>query len=157
MTKTITRLTMVSIFSLGIIACAEDPNDTLSVGDGITSVTAADGSTLVIGGVKEWEVAINQTTVPTGDTTFLISNNGTIPHEFLVVKTNFDDGKIPIDPATNRFSEEGDGLEVVDEISEWDAGTTESLTVKLEAGEYQLLCNIEAHYANGMHVPFTVQ
>ena len=157
MIKTFIRLTMVSVFTLGIISCAEDPNDTLSVGDGVTPVTAADCTTLIIGSVKEWEVAVNQTTVPTGNTTFLISNRGTIPHEFLVVKTNFADGKIPIDPATNRFSEEGDGLEVVDEISEWKNGTTESLTLSLEAGKYQLLCNIEAHYANGMHIAFTVR
>jgi uncharacterized cupredoxin-like copper-binding protein len=157
MAKTLIRLVMLSILALGATSCAEDPDDTLSAGNGTTIITAADGSTLVIGSVNEWDVVVNQTTVSAGNTTFLISNKGTIPHEFLVVKTNFEDGKIPIDPATNRFSEEGEGLEVVDEISEWKSGTTESLTLSLEAGKYQLLCNIEAHYANGMHVAFTVQ
>ncbi len=157
MAKTLTRLVMLSILALGATSCAEDPDDTLSAGNGTTIITAADGSTLIIGSVNEWDVVVNQTTVSAGNTTFLISNKGTIPHEFLVVKTNFEDGKIPIDPATNRFSEEGEGLEVVDEISEWKSGTTESLTLSLEAGKYQLLCNIEAHYANGMHVAFTVQ
>ena len=157
MTKTLVRLAMISTLSLSVAACAEDPNDTLNAGDGVTTVTAADGSTLVIGSVQEWKVNVNQPIVPSGKTTFLISNKGTIPHEFLVVKTNFEDGKIPIDAKTNRFSEEGEGLEVVDEISEWENGTTESLTLSLEAGQYQLLCNIEAHYGNGMHVPFTVR
>lgn len=157
MANKFTHLLIISTLSFGFLSCAEDPNDTLSVGDGVTPVTAADGSTLIIGSVKEWEVVVNQPTVPAGNTTFLISNKGVIAHEFLVVKTNFEDGKIPIDPTTNRFSEEGEGLEVIDEISEWDAGATESLTLTLKAGKYQLLCNIEAHYANGMHTPFTVQ
>jgi uncharacterized cupredoxin-like copper-binding protein len=157
MTKTLFRLALISLLAFASTSCAEDPDDTLSAGNGTTIITAADGSTLVIGSVREWEIVVDQLKVPSGSTTFLISNKGTIPHEFLVVKTNFGDGKIPIDPNTNRFSEEGEGLEVVDEISEWKNGTTESLTLSLEAGKYQLLCNIEAHYANGMHIPFTVQ
>jgi len=31
------------------------------------------------------------------------------------------------------------------------------LTLELEAGTYELLCNIEGHYANGMHHMFVVE
>ena len=49
-----------------------------------------------------------------------------------------------------------EGLEVIDEIPEWEPNTAGVLKVKLEPGNYQLLCNIEGHYKNGMHAGFEV-
>jgi uncharacterized cupredoxin-like copper-binding protein len=109
----------------------------------------------VSGSVSEWAVTVNASEAKAGDVSFTIENAGTIPHEFLVVKTDFEEGKIPLG-ANNRFDEEGEGLAVVDEIPEWAPKTTGILTVKLEPGAYQLLCNIEGHYAAGMHTTFTV-
>lgn len=109
----------------------------------------------VSGSVSEWAVTVNASEAKAGDVSFTIENAGTIPHEFLVVKTDYKVGKIPLG-ANNRFDEEGEGLEVIDEIPEWVPKTTGTLTVKLEPGAYQLLCNIEGHYAAGMHTAFTV-
>jgi uncharacterized cupredoxin-like copper-binding protein len=152
--KVLVRVTCAAALLASFAGCAEDPNDTMGA---TSSDTAADGSSLVIASVQEWKVIANRNTVPAGATTFLVSNKGTIKHEFLVTKTDFADGKIPIEPKTNRFSEEGEGIEVVNEIPEWDQKTTESLTLTLLPGNYELLCNIEAHYANGMHTAFTVK
>ena len=112
-------------------------------------------SNAVTGSVKEWEVDVDAAGAAAGDVTFTMTNNGTIQHEFLVVKTDIADGKIPLG-ADNRFSEEGEGLAVIDEIPEWNIKETKTLTVKLDPGNYQLLCNIEGHYANGMHTAFVV-
>jgi uncharacterized cupredoxin-like copper-binding protein len=112
-------------------------------------------SNAVTGSVKEWEVDIDAAGAAAGDVTFTMTNNGSIQHEFLVVKTDIADGKIPLG-ADNRFSEEGEGLAVIDEIPEWNIKETKTLTVKLDPGNYQLLCNIEGHYANGMHTVFVV-
>ena len=112
-------------------------------------------SNAVTGSVKEWEVDIDAAGAAAGDVTFTMTNNGSIQHEFLVVKTDIADGKIPLG-ADNRFSEEGEGLAVIDEIPEWNIKETKTLTVKLDPGNYQLLCNIEGHYANGMHTAFVV-
>ena len=109
----------------------------------------------VTGTVKEWEVDVNAQGATAGDVTFTMTNDGTIQHEFLVVKTDIEDGKIPLG-ADNRFSEEGEGLAVIDEIPEWSIKQTKTLTLKLDPGNYQLLCNIEGHYANGMHTTFVV-
>ena len=109
----------------------------------------------VSGSVSEWAVTVNASEAKAGDVSFTIENAGTIPHEFLVVKTDFEVGKIPLG-ANNRFDEEGEGLSVIDEIPEWAPKTTGTLTVKLEPGAYQLLCNIEGHYAAGMYAAFTV-
>jgi len=84
------------------------------------------------------------------------TNFGTIAHEFIVVKTDYEVGKIPLGE-NNRFDEEREGVEAIDEIKEFPINTSEVLTVNLEAGNYQLLCNIAAHYANGMHAAFIVE
>ena len=152
--KVLVRVTCAAALVMSFAGCAEDPNDTMSA---TSSETAADGSSLVIASVQEWKVIANRNTVPAGPTTFLVSNMGTIKHEFLVTKTNYADGQIPIDSKTKRFSEEGEGIEVVKEISEWDPKMTQSLTLNLVPGNYQLLCNIEGHYGNGMHTAFSVK
>ena len=109
----------------------------------------------ITGSVQEWSVSVSAGEAKAGDVSFTIENTGTIAHEFLVVKTDYEVGKIPLG-ANNRFDEEGAGIAVVDEIPEWEPKTTGTLTVKLEPGAYQLLCNIEGHYAAGMYAGFTV-
>ena len=107
------------------------------------------------GSVMEWSVNVDAAKAKAGDVSFTIENRGTIQHEFLVVKTTYEHGKIPLG-ANNRFDEEDKGLTVVDEIPEWAPGTTGTLKVKLDPGKYELLCNIEGHYKNGMHAAFEV-
>ncbi len=109
----------------------------------------------ISGSVKEWAVAVNASEATAGNVTFTMKNNGTIPHEFIIVKTDFAPGKIPLGP-DNRFDEEGKGVSVPGEISEWNPGTTGTVTLKLEAGNYQLLCNLAGHYKNGMYTQLTV-
>ena len=114
-----------------------------------------DRSTSVSGEVKEWTVSVDNATVPVGEVTFTVANAGTMDHEFLVVKTDLPDGEIPLEG--DRFSENLESISVIDEIGEFAAGTTETLTVTLDAGTYQLVCNIPAHYQLGMHTPFVVE
>lgn len=135
----------------GLVSCGSDPADAPLMNGDSGSVT----SNKITGSVEEWKVNVSAKKARAGDVSFTIENAGTIPHEFLVVKTDYKVGKIPLG-ANNRFDEEGEGLSVIDEIPEWAPKTTGTLTVKLEPGAYQLLCNIEGHYAAGMHAAFTV-
>ena len=107
------------------------------------------------GSVMEWSVNVDASKARAGDVSFTMENRGTIQHEFLVVKTTYAPGEIPLGE-NNRFDEEDAGLSVVDEIPEWAPGGKNTLTVKLEPGKYELLCNIEGHYKNGMHTAFEV-
>jgi uncharacterized cupredoxin-like copper-binding protein len=109
----------------------------------------------ISGTVKEWSVAIDAAEAKAGDVKFTMKNEGAVPHEFIIVKTDFAPGKIPLGP-DNRFNEDGEGVFVPGEISEWQPGTTGTVTLKLDAGSYQLLCNIAGHYANGMYTQLTV-
>lgn len=132
---------MLSVFAIG---CGEDPSDS----GGVTK-------NLVTGVVREWSVEADATSAMAGEVTFTVTNDGTIGHEFLVVKTDFESGRIPLDG--DRFPEPTEGLEVVDEIGEFPKGTTKTLTVDLEPGKYQLVCNLPGHYAAGMHTAFEVR
>ena len=142
--------TVLTALILG--GCGSDPTDVSSGADGTQTQVV---SNKITGSVREWKVVVSAGTAEAGEVTFAIANFGSIPHEFLVVKTDIEDGKIPLG-SDNRFSEGGQGLSVVDEISEFNVDTAGILKVNLEAGSYQLLCNIAGHYGNGMHVPFTV-
>lgn len=134
-------LVLVGLVTVG---CGSDEND------------AARGiKNDVSGSVTEWAVEVDAEGAMAGDVTFTIANRGTIDHEFLVVKTDIPDGEIPL--VDNRFEEDAEGLEVIDEIPEFPKGETNELTVNLESGNYQLLCNIAGHYQAGMHTSFVVQ
>lgn len=132
-----------SLFVVGLVACGADPSD---AGGGT--------SNSVTGSVSEWSVTVNAGSEMAGEVTFTIANDGSIGHEFLVVKTDIEVGKIPLDG--DHFPEPAEGLEVIDEIGEFPQGTTESLTLMLEPGKYQLVCNLPGHYAAGMHTGFEV-
>lgn len=135
------------------------PGDGNGGGEGSDGGMSSDGDVVsndITGSVKEWAVNVSAHESLTGEVNFTMANEGTIPHEFLVVKTDFEPGKIPLGK-DNRFSEDGPGIEVVDEIPEWEAGTTGTLKVNLSPGSYQLLCNIAGHYKAGMWTALTVR
>lgn len=139
--------------AMGLSSCAADPSDVQSSEDRVKNGAV---SNKISGSVSEWKVDVSAHTAEAGEVIFAIANFGSIPHEFLVVKTDFEDGKIPLGE-NNRFDEEGEGLTVVDEIKEWPVNEAGVLKLNLDEGNYQLLCNIEGHYANGMHTQFTVK
>jgi len=148
------RLTVVTLAALSVLSfgCAEDLDD--SVGDNAPSGSAAPGAIAVNGVVKDWKVLVDRHTIHAGEVTFTLANQGTIGHEFLVVRTDNADGAIPLEG--DRFSEENESLMVIDEIGEYPINTTEELTVTLEPGSYQLVCNLPSHYEKGMHTSFNV-
>jgi hypothetical protein len=61
---------------------------------------------------------------------------------------------------TASVDSEGEGLEEIDEIEEFEPGNTETLTTDLEAGNYVMICNIvqgsTSHYQEGMRAGFVV-
>ena len=122
---------------------------------GSSSGAQSEKSNKIVGSVSEWKVNVSSRSADEGDVIFSIANYGSIPHEFLVVKTDFEPGKIPL-TSEDRFSENGEGVDVVDEIAEWPVNTAGVLKVNLKPGNYQLLCNIAGHYKAGMYTAFRV-
>ena len=113
--------------------------------------------------LQEWAVVASTTSVPHGTVTFLVTNDGPADvHEFVIIRTDLDPGALPTDEH-GAVVEDGEGIEVVDELEDIPAGQSRDITLDLEADRYVLICNIytadedEAHYAMGMRAAFTVE
>jgi len=152
MRTTATALAVTAL--LGLTACGADQDDSAAAEEARADAAAAATGGPATGELSEWKVAMNRKTAEAGEVTFWIANKGTMEHEFLVVRTDYPDGEIPLDG--DHFSEDAEGVTVVDEIPEFEVGLIKELKIELAPGAYQLLCNIPNHYKNGMHVAFTV-
>ncbi len=156
----------VSIGVLAIAGCASGAG-----GSGGASSPSAAGSSATSGGagttvavtLQEFAVLPAAASAPAGSVTFTVNNTGPEDvHEFVIIKTDLDPGALPVD-ATGAVTEDGAGMEVVDEIEDIAVGATQEVTATLAAGKYALICNIydetekEAHYKLGMRTAFTVE
>ena len=139
---------MMSAFA----GCAPDPDE---VSDRTKNSAFDEPSNKISGSVSEWKVDVSANVAEEGEVIFAIANFGTLDHEFLVTKTTYEPGKIPVG-ADSRFDEEDPGIEVIDEIKEWPVNQAKVLKLDLAEGNYELLCNLAGHYANGMHAAFKV-
>jgi len=135
---------------------------------GALSLVAAgcsDDETTVDVTVQEFAVIPASSSAPAGDVTFDVTNEGPDDtHEFVVFKTDLAPDALPT-VADGSVDEEGEGLELIDEIEDIAVGDAPTLTVTLDAGSYVFICNIVeeeggetiAHYQQGMRVAFTVE
>ena len=142
-------------------ACGGDDDE----GDGATTSPAATGAAgdEVDVELQEFSVLPSVDSIEAGEITFNVENTGPDDiHEIVIVKTDLEPDALPtLDDGS--VDENGEGVEVIDEIEDIPVGETQSLTVDLEAGAYVLICNIydetedEAHYEEGMRTAFTVE
>ena len=148
---------LLAIMSLVVLtACGDDDETTLPADDGATTVDVT---------LQEFSVAATPSSAAAGSVTFNVTNDGPDDvHEFVIIRTDLDITDLPTDE-DGGVLEDGEGLEVIDEIEDIPVGETQSVTADLEAGAYALICNIvqteddgtiEAHYSEGMRAGFTV-
>jgi uncharacterized cupredoxin-like copper-binding protein len=120
-----------------------------------TKVSVVVSDTHVEGAPEHAPGTMSMTVTPAsvrhGKVKFTLRNDGTEPHEMVVVKTNTPFDQMPVN-SKNKVSEKGS----VGEIASIGKGKTKSKTLKLKAGSYALVCNIAEHYAAGMRAGFTV-
>jgi uncharacterized cupredoxin-like copper-binding protein len=149
----------VAALSLTAAACSSDDEG----GNDATAATGG-GSTVDVT-LQEFAVLPASDSAPAGDVTFNVTNTGPEDtHEFVVFSTDLAPDALPTAP-DGSVDEEGEGLELADEIEDIAVGDTQSLTVTLDAGSYVLICNIVedegdetiVHYQQGMRTAFTVE
>jgi uncharacterized cupredoxin-like copper-binding protein len=128
-------LVLVAVLVVVSVGCGGD--------DGDVSVTLAD-----------FTVTADPTSAPSGDVTFDVTNDAEQTHEFVVVQTDLAPDALPTDEDGN-VDEEGEGITPIDEVEDVEGGSSQSLTVNLDAGSYVLFCNLPGHYQQGMHTSFT--
>jgi uncharacterized cupredoxin-like copper-binding protein len=140
--RTVIALALAGVLSLVVAACG---------GGG--------GSNKVGATTKDFSITLDKTSGKAGEVTFSVKNEGPSVHEFVVFKTDLAPDKLPLTKDENDIDivdEEGEGVTHIDEIEDIAVGSTQELKVTLEAGNYVLICNLPAHYQQGMHTALSV-
>jgi uncharacterized cupredoxin-like copper-binding protein len=104
-------------------------------------------------------IKLSGTTATAGKVTFVVTNDGTKTHEFVVLQSETPAANFPIgsfEGESNRIDEDAAGTNV-GETGDMKPGETKALVIDMTAGHYALVCNLVGHYAMGMHQDFTVQ
>jgi uncharacterized cupredoxin-like copper-binding protein len=147
---------LVIAAALGLIGCDDETEE-------VVTPAPSEGATVNVE-VGSFFVRPSPTSVHQGEVRFVVSNVGTVVHEFLVVRTALAADALPVNP-NGTFNEEGEGVDVLDEIEDIDPGSTREITLTLDISHYALLCNLlvtdangntMAHYSEGMHADFEV-
>jgi uncharacterized cupredoxin-like copper-binding protein len=114
--------------------------------------------------LREFSVTVDRATVPEGSVTFHVTNSGTVPHEFLVIKTDRAPDALPTE-SNGSYQENGTGTTLLDELEDIAPGQSKDLALDMDAAKYVLICNMvhvepsgtqDAHYARGMRTAFKV-
>lgn len=116
--------------------------------------TASEPATVVTATSTDKAIQLDRASAPAGVITFRVVNADTNVHSLVLLKTDVAHDKIPPDPKDAARPDKTGELRETGEIA---GGRSKELTVKLAPGSYVLVCNEPAHYAVGMHVPFTVK
>lgn len=94
--------------------------------------------------------------VPAGSVEFIVSNQGDMPHEMVVLKITQPLKSLPL--KGNRLDEAKAGTKIGEiESDVLVSGATKKLMAKLTPGKYLLVCNIPGHYQAGMRTVLTVK
>jgi uncharacterized cupredoxin-like copper-binding protein len=124
---------------------------------GSTPVTVSLGET----DATHMFIDLSQSTAPEGKVSFIVTNDGEQGHELVVLATDTPAADFPItgfDGEPNRFDEDAEGLTNVGETGDpaMEPGTSLMLTIDMAPGHYAAVCNLQGHYAMGMHQDFWV-
>jgi uncharacterized cupredoxin-like copper-binding protein len=97
------------------------------------------------------------TTLKPGRHTIGYTNDGTLPHEIVVFKTDLPANRLPLS-ADGDVNEESSQLKSVADSGDAlkPGGTKSFATAALTPGHYVAVCNLPGHYRLGMHLDVTV-
>jgi hypothetical protein len=119
---------------------------------------------VVVATLDEYTVAPAPAEVEAGTIEIVAHNEGTEPHEIVVVRYDGDPADMPVADDGSADEEQLPEGAVIGEIEGFAGGLTCAAAFDLEPGTYVLLCNIveeeggqtEAHFHEGMYTTITV-
>ena len=107
----------------------------------------------VIVDMKEYAITLSVPSVKAGLVKFGIRNNGTMVHDFDLIKTDLAFDKLPIDGGSAKAKNDG----LVKQMINIAANRSTTLSADLAAGNYVIICNVAGHYQLGMRVALKVE
>jgi uncharacterized cupredoxin-like copper-binding protein len=154
----IARLSLALAIGILVAAgCGEDRGEsstsTSTNSTSTTSTTADSGSGAGVEvGLKEYAIVVEAPSVGAGEVKFEADNEGKIPHELVVLKTDTKAGDLKVSGA--KAVPEGENLGAASDVG---PGEHKDVEVDLEPGHYILLCNLPGHYQQGMHTDLDIK
>ena len=100
--------------------------------------------------LAEYSIKPSSSVGKAGRISFDVRNAGTMPHEFVVLRTSKPAGDLF---KGNRADETGN----VGETGDLAPGASKTIRLNLKPGRYALICNLPGHYMAGQHADFTVR
>lgn len=123
-----------------------------------TTVAAAPAAIGTAYTMKEWAVE-GPATLKAGKVSLTITNNGSFPHQFKVIKGKYADLPKGADGGSIAEDKLPAGA-LVGQLDKFEGGQTMTLALDLPAGDYVFLCNLGAgpnsHAGKGQHTDVTV-
>ena len=168
--KTRTFLKSLTVFAILSLLAACQNHNTRALSSPKTSPTLASASvvhsakpkdtakvTTINVTAKEMVFQLSSGTAPAGFVEFIVKNEGTKPHEFVVLKNDLPNKKLPL--KGGNLDEDVKGFKNLGEISESKlrSGATQTLKLNLTPGRYLLVCNLPGHFQAGMRKEFIVK
>ena len=149
--RSLAAIGAISAISVGAVACGSSSEPASTAAASTTAATDAVTTVPVtMGTPTEFSLDLGTTTIPAGEVTFTVKNDGSMVHEFVVLKTTTPGADLKV---TNGTADEAGNI---GETGDMPAGTTKTLTLTLKAGHYVVLCNLPGHYQGGMWKDMTV-
>lgn len=95
------------------------------------------------------------TTLPAGEVTFTVHNEGPERHEFIVAR--LDSPALPLRADGLTIDEDTIQKQEVGELEPGAPGAVRTLHLKLAPGRYVFFCNMSGHFRGGMHHEVVVE
>ena len=144
-------LVMVSaVAASALVACGGGSEGGAAKSEG-GSGAAASGKVEVA--LSEWAIKPSAAKVKAGTIEFVTTNKGATAHELVVYQSDLAADKLP--QASGAADEKQ--VTVIGRTASLDANKSETKKMELKAGKYLLVCNLPAHYGQGMRTAFTVE
>lgn len=126
--------------------------------------TAAESVSRVKVTLGEFVVTPKPRSAPAGRVDFVVTNKGSMTHEFVVAKAGAD-GTLPLGADGTVDETQIPETDFLGELEDMGRGDKATLDLTMAPGNYVLFCNIteesggvvDHHYADGMHTTFTVK
>jgi uncharacterized cupredoxin-like copper-binding protein len=106
---------------------------------------------------SEMKIQLSSATVPAGPIDFVVHNDGKVPHELVIFKTDLPLNQLPT--KSGKLDEESAQLKNIVDTGEQElkGGESKTLQATLAPGHYVAICNVRHHFMEGMKTEFTVQ
>ena len=131
------------VFTSGALAACSSDSDSKTVDATLT----------------DFSVALDPTSIETGEITFKVENNGAFVHELVVVQYG-DAADLPTQANGEVNEDDIPAAKAMGEVEDVDPDSTKTFDLTLPAGKYVLFCNVvdgsTVHFKEGMHANFTV-